>query len=301
MALFKPFIEFVLERLTKVQDSGEHGLSDFERVRNEIKPCDVLLIEGTSRSDRVIQKATQSSWSHAVLYIGRLLDIPDPDLKTIISHFFEGDADTPLIIESRLGEGIVVKPLHYYEHEHVRICRPKSLNRKDTAQVIRFAINRLGAHRGGGYMLDLIRFYLPWSLLPLNWRTKVLGQWAGRHTKNVSAAFIAECFGFIQFPVYPLVKINGDQGIRLLRRHPKLCMPNEIDQSPNFEIIKYPFIDFKIYENERLIPWKGSGIYSGVDQEPALTFDSKPTHLNHVDPKQLGDQTKITPINTKSD
>ena len=134
-----------------------------------------------------------------------------------------------------------------------------------------------------------------------NWRTKVLGQWAGRHTKNVSAAFIAECFGFIQFPVYPLVKINGDQGIRLLRRHPKLCMPNEIDQSPNFEIIKYPFIDFKIYENERLIPWKGSGIYSGVDQEPALTFDSKPTHLNHVDPKQLGDQTKITPINTKSD
>ena len=172
-------------------------------------------------------------------------------------------------------------------------------------QVIRFAINRLGAHKSSDYLFDLIRFYLPWSFIPLSWRGKLFRRWAGRHTKNVTAAFIAECFGFIQFPVYPLVKIHGEQGIRLLRRHPKLCTPNEIDQSPNFEIIKYPFIDFKTYEHERLIPWKGSGIYSGVDHDPALTF--KPADsLHSLQPESKVDESKmdesnVTRISSKSD
>ena len=82
---------------------------------------------------------------------------------------------------------------------------------------------------------------------------------------------MAESFGFIQFPLYPLVKTSSDHGVQLLRRHPKLCLPFEFDLSPSFEIIKYPFIDFQVYENERLIPWKGSGDFSGMEQDTALT------------------------------
>lgn len=54
-------------------------------------------------------------------------------------------------------------------------------------------------------------------------------------------------------------------------------MPFEIDMSPNFEIVKYAFLDFQQYENDRLIPWKGNGLYSGMDQEPALTFQRNQT------------------------
>ncbi len=42
-------------------------LSDFEKVRHEVRPCDVVLIEGRSRVAEVIKLITQSSWSHAAL------------------------------------------------------------------------------------------------------------------------------------------------------------------------------------------------------------------------------------------
>lgn len=300
MQVFKQIIAFVLDWLTRSRDARDHGLSDFDKVRSEIQPCDVVLVEGGSKSDKVIQTVTRSPWSHAALYIGRPLDIADSDLKTIISHFFTGPPDTPLLVEARLGEGIVVTPLDFYEQDHLRLCRPKSLNSKDADQVIRFAINRLGAHKGGGYLFDLFRFFFPWSLLPTDWRAGGFRRWAGRHTKNVTATFIAESFGFIQFPVYPLVKITGERGVQLLRRHPVLCMPYEIDQSPNFEIIKYPFIDFKLYEHERLIPWKGSGIYSGMEQDPALVFKSE-KEPEPTDSPQDGDAHKVTPINSRQD
>lgn len=302
MQVFRQFIAFILEWLTRTRETRDHGLSDFDRVRHEIRPCDVVLVEGSSRADKVIQTVSRCPWSHAALYIGRPLDIVDSDLKTIISHFFDGPPDTPLLIESLLGEGIVVNPLDYYEHDHLRLCRPKSLNDKDASQVIRFAVNRLGSYKGGGYLFDLFRFFFPWSMLPVSWRGSGFRRWAGRHTKNTTAAFIAECFGFIQFPVYPLVKITGDQGVQLLRRHPVLCLPCEIDQSPNFEIIKYPFIDFKLYEHERLIPWKGSGVYSGMEQDPALVF--KPSQSEDaVDTAQdkPTDDSKVTPINLRQD
>ena len=87
-------------------------------------------------------------------------------------------------------------------------------------------------------------------------------------------------------------------------------MPYEIDQSPNFEIIKYPFIDFKLYEHERLIPWKGSGIYSGVEQDPALVFQSgeetpAPTPVEETakapQAPQADNAHKVTPINSRQD
>ena len=272
MHIMKKLVGAIIHWLMRTNEAKEHGLSDFEKVRFELKACDVLLIDGRGHADKVIQSISQSRWSHAALYIGRLLDIADQDLKTIIQHFYTGPKDTPLIVESRLGDGICVRPLQQYEHEHIRICRPKSLSKKEANQVIRFAINRLGSYKSGANIFDLVRFFVPLGMLSPSWRRRAFLHWAGRNTKNVTAAFVAECFGFIQFPVYPLVKTSSEQGVQLLRRHPKLCLPYEIDLSPNFEIIKYPFIDFQIHEDERLIPWKGSGIFSGVDQNSALAY-----------------------------
>ncbi len=272
MQLLRNLTQYLIFWLSKVREQRDHGLSDFDKIRAELKPCDVLLIQGRSLADRKIQAVSQSVWSHSSLYIGRLVDIQDPDLKTIIEHFHAGSSTTPLVVESCLGKGITLRPLSDYEHEHTRLCRPKSLRDKDAEQVIRFAINRLGTHSGTGHFFDLMRFIFPWSLLPASWRRSAFRKWAGRHTVNSSADFIAECFGFIQFPIFPLVRTNDDQGVRLYRRPPRLCLPCDIDMSPNFEIIKYPFIDFKLYANEQLIPWKGSGVYSGVDQDPALGY-----------------------------
>ncbi len=283
MKLFKKIVAFFVNWLNHSREPKEHGLSDFEQIRYHIRPCDILLVEGHSRAEKVLRSVTLSRWTHCALYIGRLIDITDADLKTMITHFFEGEPDTQLVIESKLGQGIVIYPLQKYEQDHIRLCRPKSLNIKDAEQVLRFAINRLGVYRDGYYIFDLARFFFPWGLLPFRWRLSLFPRWPGRHTKNVSAAFIAESFGFIQFPVYPLVKTTSDQGVQLWRRHPRLCMPYEIDLSPNFEVVKYPFIDFKHYDSERLIPWKGSGVYTGMEMDPTLTL--KAPENNHSSQK----------------
>ena len=111
-------------------------LSDFERIRHEVKPCDVILVEGRSRVSEVIKLITQSSWSHAALYIGRIHDIEDPLLKDTLRKHYPGTADKQLIIESELGLGTVVRPLTTYELEHLRICRPRGLGFGDSQKVI---------------------------------------------------------------------------------------------------------------------------------------------------------------------
>jgi hypothetical protein len=64
-------------------------LSDFQRIRCELRPGDVLLLEGRSRVSEVIKMITQSSWSHAALYIGQLKDIEDPQLRQeVMRHVY---------------------------------------------------------------------------------------------------------------------------------------------------------------------------------------------------------------------
>lgn len=297
MRVLQRILAFFVGWLNRQKEPREHALCDFDRVRSELRPGDVILLEGRSVAERILKTVTLSPWTHAALYIGRPLELEDSDLKNTLSNFFSAASDTPLIIETRLGRGVQVRPLLDLEHDHIRICRPKGLAPKDVQQVIRFAINRLGSFQNGTYLMDLTRFLFPWGLLPSGWRLPLFRRWPGRHTKNLSSSFIAESFGFIQFPVYPLVKITTDQGTQLWRRHPRLCLPYEIDMSPNFEIVKYPFLDFRQYDHDRMIPWKGSGLYSGVEQDPALTFQRSPA------PKSTAEQPagNVLPINLRSD
>ena len=85
---------------------------------------------------------------------------------------------------------------------------------------------------------------------------------------------IAESFGFVQFPILPLVKADEADDVQLFRRNPKLCTPRDFDYSPYFDIIKYPFYDFRHHKNYRLLPWSSSSALTaeesdlyGVDHE----------------------------------
>ncbi|MFG1491737.1 hypothetical protein ABMA58_20975, partial [Oceanospirillum sp. HFRX-1_2] len=53
----------IVNWLTHQRPAPEFPLSDFERIRYEVRPCDVLLIEGRSRVSDVIKMITQSPWS----------------------------------------------------------------------------------------------------------------------------------------------------------------------------------------------------------------------------------------------
>src|SRR3990167_10200330 len=87
---------------------------DFSRLKYEIRPGDVLLIEGRSRISSVIRSITQSSWTHAALYIGRQIDFEDEEILEILKRHTDAKDKTRLILEGLMGRGTVVEPLTTY-------------------------------------------------------------------------------------------------------------------------------------------------------------------------------------------
>ncbi len=253
------FANPIIHWLNREKPAADIPLCDFERIRYELKPCDVLLVEGRSRVSDVIKLITQSPWSHAALYIGRIHDIEDPAIRENVATHYQGWSEDHLIIESQLGTGTVIRPLSVYKNDHLRICRPTGLTYKDGQEVIRYGVNHLGFDYDVRQIFDLFRFLFPWFIMPRQYRSTLFRHNAGRTTKTVCSTMIAQAFGSIQFPILPLVKKTGAKGVQLFRQNPKLCTPSDFDYSPYFEIIKYPFIDFKHQANYRLMPWSGTG------------------------------------------
>lgn len=244
-------------------------LCDFERIRYEVRPCDVLLIEGRSRISNVIKQITQSSWSHSCIYIGRIHDIEDEALRNKLTEHFSGSFNEPLVIEGYLGQGTIVSPLEMYRSDHIRICRPRGLSRTDANSVIHFSIDQLGKEYDVRQIIDLARFLIPWSVIPGSWRSSLFAKSAGESTKTVCSTMIAEAFASVEFPILPMIKQHEETGIELIPRNPKLFTPRDFDYSPFFEIIKYPFIELSELSTYRNLPWNRSGLMAS-DGQPTV-------------------------------
>lgn len=141
------FSEWIIEKvgqwLLKEEPPSRAYLSDFNSICDDIRPGDVLLIEGRSRASRIIKYISQSPWSHAVLYIGRLDNIEDKKFREIAKKHCECTSEQ-LIIESEIGLGTIISSITKYKDDHVRILRPRRLTKEDVQKIINFAIGRLG-------------------------------------------------------------------------------------------------------------------------------------------------------------
>lgn len=282
------FFNPIIRWLTHERPLAEVPLSNFEKIRKELKPCDVILIEGRARISNVIKLITQSPWSHAALYIGTIQDIDDPRTRDIIRQHYDGPADAQLMIESDLGIGTVIRPVTVYEREHLRICRPKGLTQRDGQDVIRYALSRLGYDYDVRQILDLARFLFPWTIMPRRWRSSLFTSNVGGVTKTVCSTLIAESFSFVQFPILPLVKQQDSDKVQLYQCNPKLSVPSLFDYSPYFEIIKYPFIDYSHHEEYQLLPWTGvhehgytkASTYAKLAQSSSVTAKPEKSDAN---------------------
>jgi hypothetical protein len=259
--------DLIIAWLTHERPPSPVPMSDYERLRYEIKPGDVILVEGRSRVSDVIKTITQSRWSHAALYVGRLHEIEEPRHRALVKSFFDGQPDIQLIIESELGMGTVVRPLSVYDRDHVRICRPRDLTYTDAQRLINHAIGRLGADYDVRQIFDLLRFLFPWLIMPRRWRSSLFRTHIGKTTKTVCSTMIAEAFASIQYPILPLVRRSENHEVKIYRRNPKLCVPSDFDYSPYFDIIKYPFMNFaKSQPHYRLLPWEAESASETPDQ-----------------------------------
>lgn len=234
---------------------------DFDRLKYEIRPGDVLLIEGRSHISRIIRTLTQSPWTHAALYIGRLIDFEDDDIQTIIRKHIKAEDNTPLIIEDMIDQGTVIAPLNSYHHHHIRICRPIGITPTDMHLVINYAIKALGQPYNVRHLLDLARFLLPWTLMPRRWGSTLFRTSSGEPESGICSSLIAEAFSSVQFPILPFIKPHGESGLEVFQRNPHLFTPKDFDYSPYFEIIKHPlFNPDEPLPYYRRLPWTKSNL-----------------------------------------
>lgn len=254
---FSVLLNPVFRWLNHQRPLNDVPLSNFERIKQELKPCDVILIEGRTRVSDVIKLITQSPWSHASLYIGRLCDIDDTRIRDSILQHYDGDDNAQLMVESHLGMGTVIRPINVYEYEHIRICRPKGLRDNDATDVIRYALSRVGYDYDVRQILDLARFLFPWRIMPRRWRSSLFRTNVGGVTKTVCSTLIAESFGFVQFPILPLIRRDENNNMQLYQCNPKLTVPSQFDYSPYFEIIKCPYLEYSLLEDYASLPWQG--------------------------------------------
>src|SRR3990167_1295398 len=237
---------------------------DFNRLKYEIRPGDVLLIEGRSIVSSVIRNITQSSWTHAALYIGRIIDFEDKAIQEFLMQQVKNPKPhTRLIVEGLLNKGIILSTLSQYRHHHIRICRPIGITPFDMHSVISYALRSVGTPYNVRHLLDLARFLLPWSILPRRWGSSLFRTRTGEPEPGICSSLIAEAFASIHFPILPYIKQDSDKGTEWFQRNPYLFTPKDFDVSPYFEIIKYPLFDAATEEPYyRRLPWTKSGLVS---------------------------------------
>lgn len=223
--------------------------STYEALERTLKPGDVLLVEGDTRISVAIKYLTQSTWSHAMLYLG-----PDAGLGT-------NENGEPLtLIEADIEFGIRTLPLSFYRNSHTRICRPIGLDEKDLHLLTDYALSRLGNQYDLKNVFDLARYLIQTPPVPSRHRHKLLTFGSGDPTRTICSTFIAEGFQRLRYPILPSVQsIPSDDPncADCIREHYRirqtsLFTPRDFDASPYFQIVKPTLEDNFDY---RAIDW----------------------------------------------
>jgi hypothetical protein len=202
--------------------------SDPGALRAALKPGDVLLVEGNSHVSGVIKYLTQSTWSHAALYVGP------------IGERTAEDGEPLVLVEANLGQGVVGAPLSKYQRHHTRICRPIGLTEDDCARVCTYAAERIGFDYDVKNIFDLLRYLFPLPV-PQRWRRHMMSLGSGHPTRIICSALIAQAFEHVRYPILPkITRLNSETARRdiLEIRHSSLYAPRDFDISPYFALVK---------------------------------------------------------------
>jgi hypothetical protein len=256
--------------------------NDPHALRRAIRKGDVVLIEGDNRISVVIRYLTQSSWSHAALYIGDELLHHGGEVAERTRREFGADAEH-LLVEA-LPRGVVVAPLAKYIDYNLRLVRPHRLRPEHRKQILDEAIGAIGWRYDLRNVLDLLRYLLPVQVVPHRFRRDALHFGSGQPTEVICSSLLGRLFGRVGFPVLPQLdfpdldspgrrsgligRVLGHESEHftgLFRmRHPTLLTPRDFDLSPYFEVVKFNVIASGSFDYER-IDWAAPG---GDSPEP---------------------------------
>jgi Permuted papain-like amidase enzyme, YaeF/YiiX, C92 family len=202
------------------------------RLQRILEPGDVILVEGKSRVSTAIKYLTQSTWSHAAIFIGDQLG------KTTAS------GEALCLIEADLQEGVIAAPLSKYYLLNTRICRPVGIQPEDQAALTAFLIDNLGSDYDLRNVWDLARYLMPTPPIPVRFRRRMLELGSGDPTQMICSTLIARAFQEIRYPILPHIETRearrpGRRAREIFHiRHHSLFTPRDFDVSPYFRIVK---------------------------------------------------------------
>jgi hypothetical protein len=202
-----------------------------EQLTVTLRKGDVLLIDGSSRFSTAVKYLSQSTWSHAALYIS---DKPDCD------------SSKHEVLEADILDGVCISPVSKYTGMHTRICRPIGLTEQEINSVVESAVSRVGHQYDLKNIIDLARYLIQTPPVPTRWRRRMFALGSGDPTRAICSSLIAQAFQSVRYPILPECRIEKssdpecpdcyDEFLHI--RHNSLFSPRDFDISPYFQIIK---------------------------------------------------------------
>jgi hypothetical protein len=246
--------------------------NDLTALKRHVHKGDIILVEGEQRVSEVIKYLTQSSWSHAAIYIGdELVRRHHPQLGQVRAAF--GDEVNHLLIEALVDSGVVVSPLSKYINFNIRVCRPHNLRKDHLPRILDDVISQLGYMYDLKNVFDLARYFLPVSLIPRRFRRKALHFGSGLPMQVICSSILAAAFDKVGFPIMPQITLRHQQELQsrsflsiflpfangsrprfvFRRAHPTLITPRDFDFSPYFEIVKFNVVEPSRFDYSKII------------------------------------------------
>jgi hypothetical protein len=258
---------WLLDWLNKETRSSQRYQCNFKRLMADIRPCDVLLVEGHSRASRIIKALSHSQWTHSAIYIGRFKDIEDPALRKRVLAFYPARPNDRLLVEPLLGKGTVITPLKRYRYENYRVCRPSGLSAKDAQKVLAHVINHVGLAYHVRQMVEMAFYSLSFNMLPRRWLASLYTRQEGIPDRTLCSTMIASAFALVNYPIQPIVRYENDGRVHLYHRNSLIYVPKDFDTSPYFDTLKFPH---PVLDNPTLynkLPWDDKGIVCNSENE----------------------------------
>jgi Permuted papain-like amidase enzyme, YaeF/YiiX, C92 family len=194
---------------------------DITALRHLLHRADVILVEGHLRISSVIKYLTQSTWSHAALYIGN------------------GEC-----IEADVLAGVRRFPLADLAPYRIRICRPMGLDLADAETIIAHATARLGVQYDLKHVFDLARYMVPLPV-PRSWRRRAIALGSADPSRAICSTLVAESFQSAGYPILPELppaprdRATDRSAKEIYHIHDTgLFTPRDFDLSPFFHVIK---------------------------------------------------------------
>ncbi len=263
--------------------------NDQAALKRHVRKGDIILVEGEQRVSEVIKYLTQSSWSHAAIYVGdELVRRHHPQLGQARAAF--GDEVNFLLVEALVEGGVIVSPLSKYLNFNIRVCRPHNLRKDHLRIILDDVLSQLGYMYDLKNVFDLARYFLPVSLVPRRFRRKALHFGSGLPTQVICSSMLAAAFDKVGFPIVPrIISDNQNQPPRrsffstmlpftdgsrprfIFRRpHPTLVTPRDFDLSPYFEIVKFNVIEPSRFDYSKIV-------WAEDEEEPAVRPSTSPS------------------------